>query len=129
MGYASRMLRFAYIDFWSAPLETVLISAVAGNKPLPDVIIPTLGSATIIGAYALISIETAGSTGAVETYINSNTHIQVDRVATGYINALQMIQNTLRTQASATEAVRFQAVGHADISSRVAANSTINFRN
>jgi len=117
-----------FLDFWSATLGITPISSTISSPALNNVVIPDLGSYTILAAYAMMSIDALGATSANETYLNTVTKIQVDKDAAGWIDGLSMVAYSLRIPASTTRTRRFAAVGHYDISSRVANNATTNFR-
>lgn len=117
------------IDIWGTPLTTgVAITNAAADKTLGDVVIPNLGTYTIVKAYAMFHVASLLETSAAQNWTNTDTFVQVDKAAAGYINAISMPDVCLCSESSLRQIVNAVFVGNLDISSRVANNATTNFK-
>ena len=115
------------IDFWSDPLRVTLNNTPA-DETLSNVVIPDLGTYTIIAAYAMLrSAETNENSGS-DNMLDVDTFIQVDKAAAGYINAIKMLTYEYSVMANKHENNFLEIISDIDISSRVANNATTNFK-
>jgi len=128
MGYSPAYLRFSFLDFWSTPNASLLLSSTASSPILNNVEIPVLGSITITGAYAMMRCVGLGATSASNTHLNTNTYLQVDDGSVSYTNALYIPTNTLYIAGSTTKTEYFELIGSIDIIAKVDQDSTINFK-
>lgn len=121
--------RFSMLDFWStAQPAMVTLTTSATDYALQDVVIPDLGTFTLVKAYAMLSFSEVQNMNAGGNSTNTDTFIQVDKSAAGYINAISMPDNVLKLSADEILATSWIMVGDLDISSRVTNNSTVNFK-
>lgn len=117
------------VDIWGAPSVAVItMTNSATDFTLSNVVIPDLGTYTIQKAYAMFHLGSVLDTSGASNWSNTDTFIQVDKAAAGYINALSMPDSLLRAGANLIEMVSLTVVGSLDISSRVTNNATTNFK-
>jgi len=117
------------LDIWGTALTTKLILTTSPTDfTLPDVVIPDLGTYTIEKAYAIFAFNGVSNRDGSTNYNSTDSYVQVDKAAAGYINAVLTPNNTINIAASSEESSPLVIVGSFDISSRVDNNATTNFK-
>jgi hypothetical protein len=83
----------SFMDFWSLPQEEVAVTAIAGNKALPDVVVAGIPTgATIIRSVALFRFRVVENTFAGANSLSGAQAIQLqDDSPSGYINAINFV--------------------------------------
>lgn len=119
----------AMIDIWGLPEQVnIVVNSTPGDVTLPNVVIPDLGTYTIEKAYAMFCIPSWYNSSASLNQLTTDTFIQVDRAAAGYINAIPIADRTVIGIAGATSGGGTLVHGGIDISSRVINDATTNFK-
>jgi len=117
----------AMVDFFSNPNNgAITVNNVAGTETLPDVIIPNITGKTIEAAYAILHPVNVMCTAA--NYVDGDQKIQVNKAAAGWIDALDLEHGEFDIRDANITRYPAPIVGHRDITTRVAFNSTINFQ-
>lgn len=118
------------LDFWSIPTlgaAPIALNTTPGDKTLPNVTLPNISGLSIEVAYAMLFVGRVTCAGT--NHLDSESYIQLDKAAAGYIDGILMSADSIGTEGmAAPNLVYYKIVGHIDISSRVAFNATTNFK-
>lgn len=132
---ASKGRQLFSMDFWSNPQEEVVIPAVAGTLPLPNVVVANLpGGATIVQAIAMVKFRMIENINAGANKLDGATVaatsqvIQVqDSGAGGWVDAINFVDDQFGLAAAAREGGDM-LIGSTNIANRVDANDTYSVR-
>lgn len=117
------------LDCWSVSQEEVVISNVAGDVALPDVVIANLpAGVTVVKAIAIFKARTIENTNAGANKLNGAQSIQVrNDTPSAWIDAISFVDDEFGIAANSREGGD-AIVGSIDISGTVIGNDTYNFQ-
>jgi hypothetical protein len=117
------------MDFWSASQEEVAITAVAGDKSLPSVVVAGLPTgSTVVRATPMFKYRVIENTNVAANKLNGAQVIQVnDSAATGWVDGINFVDDEFGIAASTIQGGDV-FIGDEDISARVDGNDTYSFQ-
>ena len=117
------------MDFWSLPQEEVAVTAVAGDKALPDVTIATLpAAAVVIKACAMFKFRIVENTNVAANSLDLAQEIQVrDDSPSAWIDAINFVDDMFSLAASTRESGDVQ-IGSINVAATVDGNDTYNLQ-
>lgn len=126
---ASQARQLFSMDFWSVPQEEVAVTAVAGDKALPDVTVSDLpAGAVVVKATAMFKFRIVENTNVAANSLSGAQEIQVRTDAPGaWTDAINFVAAQFGLAASTREGGDV-VIGAIDVAGTVAANDTYNFQ-
>ncbi len=117
------------LDFWSASQEEVQLTAVAGDKALPDVTVAGLPTgATVLRAVVMFKFRAVENTNAAANKLNGAQDIQVrDDTPGAWADAINLLDDQFGLAASTREGGDV-VMGSLDLSATVDGNDTYNLQ-
>lgn len=115
------------MEFWSIPAK-VEFRAAAGDKTMSSVAIPNITGYTIERAYAFISIDSLFEMAGNRVSLDVDQYVQVDKSAAGWLSAIKFEDNSFDTHSDFGYPMGGKIVGDVDILTRVAFNTSTDFR-
>ncbi len=117
------------IDFWSDPQEEVQLTAVAGDKSLPDVVVAGLPpNARVIRAVAMFKYRIIENTNAAANNLSGAQDIQVrDDSPSAWIDAINFVDDMFGVAATTREGGDVY-IGDINVAATVDGNDTYNFQ-
>jgi hypothetical protein len=128
IGYIRTRPAFC-MDFWSPSQEAVVIPAAAADQALPSVVVSGIpAEAVLIRVVAMFKFRAIRETSAGANALAGAQDIQVDdSVATGWLDAINFVDNQFTLAASAEEGSD-TFIGDEDIKARVDGDDTYSFQ-
>jgi hypothetical protein len=117
------------MDFWSLPSTILAVTAVAGDKALPDVTVAGLpAGATIVRAMAMFKFRMVLNSNVAANKLNGAQEIQVrDDSPSAWIDAINFLDGQFSVAGSAKEGGDV-IIGAINVSGTVDGNDTYNFQ-
>jgi hypothetical protein len=120
----------SFIDFWSDPQVSVSITATAGDKTLPDVVVAGLPSGiTLVRVVCMLKMRALENTHTSTTNkLNGNQYVQVKESVSGsYTNCIKLVDDSWTIIPSTREGGDL-IIGNIDVKTQVTGNATYNFK-
>lgn len=117
------------IDYWSLPLLSVVIPAVAANQALPDVVVANIPTgAVVVQAIGLMKFRSLTNAGNANK-LAGDQHVQIQKGgAGGYADCISLVDDELTVAAAAVDAPGDVIIGNHNVVAKVTGNDTYNFQ-
>jgi len=127
VSYLRRMMN--PMDFWSVPVEEVIVTNVATNRALPDVVVAGLpGGVTVRRAVALFKFRIVAEKSSGVNKLNGAQEIQVrDSTPSAWMDAINFVDDLFTLDADQREGGD-AIIGAIDVSAIVDGNDTYNLQ-
>ena len=121
--------RVQFMDFWSAPQESLTVSNVATDRALPDVVVAGLAAGSqVVRVIAMFKFRIVAETSSAPNALNGAQEIQVrDNAPGAWADAINFVTDLFTLANDVREGGDVQ-IGAIDLSATVVGNGTYNFR-